>query len=123
MLKFVPVDNNRLGNNFSDDETIVGYIGYNLDNNCECGYCAFRLEGYSMEILAVKAYDNDAETAEGLIRSALNYGGNRNVYIARYKASDSVDVAVMLGFTDENGILTGDIPTLLKGSCCKGNKG
>lgn len=120
MLKFIPVDYTKLNNQYSSDNTVSGYIGYDLTLNSRCGECAFRLNGYTMEILYVEADNEDAETIEGLIRSALNYGGNRNVYIAYYKADTATDVAVMLGFETENGVLTGDIPTLLKGSCCKG---
>ena len=122
MLKFVPVNSNELNNPFSNDETVCGYVGFDLNDNSKCGECAFRINGYSMEILYVEAVDNDAETIEGLIRSALNYGGNRNVYIAIYNASSGVDVAEMLGFENEGGKLSGDIPTLLKGSCCKGKQ-
>ena len=121
MLKFVPVDYKNLELPFCNDITLNGYIGYDLSDNSKlCGRCVFRLNGYSMEIIFVEALDNDAETIEGLIRSALNFGGNRNVYIAQYKAQTGIQVAEMLGFENENGILTGDIPTLLKGSCCKG---
>lgn len=121
MLKFVPVDYKSLESPYCDDYTLSGYIGYDLSDNSKlCGKCAFRLKGYSMEIIFVNALDNDPETIEGLIRSALNFGGNRNVYIAEYKAEAGIQVAEMLGFEEENGILTGDIPTLLKGSCCKG---
>ncbi len=121
MLKFVPVNYIDLGSPFSEDNTLCGYIGYDLsDNSKQCGKCAFRLNGYSMEIVFVDANGDDAEAVEGLIRSALNYGGNRNVYIAQFKASKGIEVAKMLGFENEDGILTGDIPTLLKGSCCKG---
>lgn len=121
MLKFVPVDYKDLDLPFCNDSTLNGYIGYDLSDNSKlCGRCVFRLNGYSMEIIFVEALDNDAETIEGLIRSALNFGGNRSVYIARYKAEAGIQVAEMLGFENENGILTGDIPSLLKGSCCKG---
>ena len=120
MLKFVPVKFNELSAPYSEDNTLNGYIGYNLDDNSRCGECVFRLNGYSMDILFVEASDNDAETIEGLIRSALNYGGNRNVYIANYKAAAGLSVAEVLGFADDNGILSGDIPSLLKGGCCKG---
>ena len=121
MLKFVPVDYKELDMPYCDDSTVSGYIGYDLANNCElCGKCAFRLNGYSMEILYINVTGNDPETIEGLIRSALNFGGNRNVYMAEYKAENGIDVAEMLGFEIENGILEGDIPSLLKGSCCKG---
>lgn len=121
MLKFVPVPYDKLDMPYSEDKTLNGYIGYDLsDNSKMCGKCVFRLNGYSMEIIFVEAHNNDAETIEGLIRSALNFGGNRNVYIAEFKAENGKDVAQMLGFEMENSVLTGDIPTLLKGSCCKG---
>lgn len=121
MLKFVPVDYKQLDEPYCNDSSLNGYIGYDLsDNSRLCGRCVFRLNGYSMEILCIESLDNDAETIEGLIRSALNFGGNRNVYIAQFKADVGIEVAEMLGFETENGILTGDIPTLLKGSCCKG---
>lgn len=121
MLKFVPVKYNELGEVFSEDTSLAGYVGYDLsDNNKECGKCVFRLNGYSMEILYVDSYDNDPETIEGLIRSALNFGGNRSVYIAEYKAENGLDVAITLGFEEKKGVYSGDIPSLLQGSCCKG---
>lgn len=121
MLKFVPVDYTELGFPFFEDATLNGYIGYDLsDNNKECGKCAFRLNGYSMDIVSVDVYDDDPETIEGLIRSALNYGGNRNVYIAYFKADKGLDVAVTLGFEFDGEKYIGDIPSLLQGSCCKG---
>ncbi len=123
MLKFVPVAYKDLELPFCNDSSLSGYIGYDIsNNNKQCGNCVFRLNGYRMEILFVQAVDNDKETLEGLIRSALNFGGNRNVYIAEFKADNAVDVAKMLGFKKENEIFTGDIPTLLKGSCCKQNQ-
>ena len=121
MLKFVPVDFNELGEPYNSDASLNGYIGYDLsDNNKKCGKAVFRLNGYSMDILFVEAVDDDPKTIEGLIRSSLNYGGNRNVYMANYIAENGIDVAVMLGFEINNGIYAGDIPSLLQGSCCKG---
>ncbi|MEE1065516.1 MAG: hypothetical protein UH249_05230 [Acutalibacteraceae bacterium] len=121
MLKFLPVSNKELGKPFESDDSLNGYLGFDLsDNGRECGKCAFRLKGYSMEIVYVDAYDDDPETIEGLIRSALNYGGNRSVYLADYLAESGVAVAQTLGFEKTNGVLSGDIPTLLQGSCCKG---
>ena len=121
MLKFVPVDYKKLDAPFCEDESLCGYIGYDLsDNGKECGKCAFRLNGYSMEIVSVEVYDNDPETVEGLIRSALNFGGNRNVYMAEYKAVKGLNVAKTLGFELSGEVYRGDIPSLLQGSCCKG---
>ena len=120
MLKFVPVNYEKLDYPFCEDIGLNGYIGYDMDTDELCGKCVFRLKGYRMEIIYVDAVEMDAETVEGLIRSALNFGGNRNVYMAEYRAKNGIDVAEMLGFEIENGILEGDIPSLLKGSCCKG---
>lgn len=120
MLKFVPVSYEKLDLPYCEDKSNNGYVGFDLNTNEMCGKCVFRLKGYRMEILFVEAEGEDAETIEGLIRSALNFGGNRNVYIAEYKAENGLDVAELLGFKLENGILEGDIPSLLKGSCCKG---
>ena len=121
MIKFVPVTSDKLSDGFASDSCLLGYIGYDLSaDGRKCGECVFRLNGYTMEILSVEA-EGDDETAEGLIRSALNYGANRLAYIAYYKAEKHVSVAELLGFEkDNNCVLSGDIPTLLQGSCCKG---
>lgn len=121
MIKFVPVTSDKLSDGFASDDSLFGYIGYDLSaDGRKCGECVFRLNGYTMEILSVEA-EGDDETAEGLIRSALNYGANRLSYIAYYKAKKHISVAELLGFEkDNNGVLSGDIPTLLQGSCCKG---
>ena len=122
MIKFVPVQSDKSGDASCPDSSVFGYVGYDLSNEGrECGKCSFRLNGYTMDIISVEVYDSDAETAEGLIRSALNYGANRLAYIAYYKTESFVPTAELLGFQkDKNGVLSGDIPTLLQGSCCKG---
>lgn len=122
MIRFVPVLTDKLSEPYSSQENCFGYIGYDMAaGDSVCGKCVFRLNGYTMDVCYVEALNDDAETEEGLIRSALNYGANRNAYIAYYKAEAAVSVAKLLGFEeDENGELNGDIPSLLKGSCCKG---
>lgn len=121
MIRFIPVTSDKLSEPYSSEENCYGYIGYDMDaGDSVCGKCVFRLNGYTMDVCYVEALNDDAETEEGLIRSALNYGANRGVYIAYYRAETAVDVAKVLGFEDENGTLSGDIPTLLRGSCCKG---
>ena len=60
--------------------------------------------------------DND-ETAEGLIRSALNAAGNRGVYTAAYEPESFRNIAVLLGFEANGDKLTGEIPFLLTGHC------
>ena len=64
----------------------------------------------------------DDETAEGLMRSALNAAANRDGYSCVYEPEEFRNVVALLGFRNENGILTGEIPFLLTGSCCGCNK-
>ncbi|MCQ2471417.1 MAG: hypothetical protein MJ147_05205 [Clostridia bacterium] len=119
MLIFKPKTNVELGGKFESDPSALGYIAYDEEDNI-CGFVAFHLNGYSMEIYEISVDDGDAETYEGLIRSALNYGGNRNVYIAYYSAGNAVSVAKTLGFEEKEDKLYGEIPFLLQGHCCKG---
>lgn len=117
MLTFKPKTYLDLGEKYKDDSSALGYIGYD-DKGKECGMAVFHLDGYFIEINEVIVFDNDPETQEGLIRSALNYGANRSAYIANYKATDAVDVAKTLGFEQNGDKLTGEIPVLLTGHCC-----
>lgn len=121
MLIFKPVKNTELGEKFMDDVRDIGYIAYD-EADKEQGYIVFHLDGYSMEIICAEVYDSDAETYEGLMRSALNYCGNRNAYIAYYSAENAVDVALMLGFKKNGDRLYGEIPFLLQGHCCGGKQ-
>ncbi len=119
MLTFKPEMNAALSEKFKNDASALGYIGYD-DSGKECGYIIFHLDGYSMEIIDASVYDEDAETYEGLIRSALNYCGNRYAYVAYYSAKNALNVAKMLGFEKKSDRLYGEIPFLLQGHCCKG---
>lgn len=117
MIKYVPKSASDLG---LADQFKFGYIGYDLSkDNKECGKCISRIDRYTMDILSVES-DEDDETIEGFIRSALNFGANRSVYIAYYKAEKGINVAKTLGFKEnDDGVLEGEIPYLLQGSCCK----
>lgn len=118
MLRFKPKTNDQLGEKYKDDSDALGYIAYD-DNETDCGRVVFYIDGYSMRIACVDVPDGDEETQEGLIRSALNYAGNRNAYIAYYEAQEACKVALLLGFEKNRDKLCGEIPELLKGHCCK----
>lgn len=120
MIKFSPVASDKLPEPFCKDKTVNGYLGFDMANGgAECGFSVFRLNGYTMEILDVVT-ESDDETVEGFIRSSLNYGANRGVYIAYYKAASGINVAKTLGFKEnKDNILEGEIPELLAGRCCK----
>lgn len=120
MIRYLPVPYSSLPSPYCTDSALVGYSGLDMtDNNKECGFSVFRLNGYTMEIIDILS-DCDEETVEGFIRSSLNYGANRGAYIAYYKAKKGIEVARLLGFKeDSDGILQGEIPELLSGHCCK----
>lgn len=118
MLTFKPVTNRDLDEKYINDDRALGYIAYEEDGK-KCGWSVFYLNGYAMEIAEINVFDKDPETQEGLIRSSLNFGANRNVYIAYYSAGEAVDVAKALGFTQDGDKLSGEIPFLLTGHCCK----
>ena len=121
MLTFKPRDYKSLGDEYKNDPSALCYIAYD-DSGCDCGRVVFYLDGYSMRIISVAVPDGDAETQEGLIRSALNYAGNRNAYVAYYCAPQAQNVALLLGFLKQGDKLYGEIPFLLAGSCCKDKK-
>ena len=75
---------------------------------------------YHLTACAVKQIEADnEETAEGLIRAALNAAANRSAYTAVYEPDSFLSVTALLGFEKEGDKLTGEIPFLLTGHCCK----
>ena len=79
----------------------------------------FSIDGYNCYLLSVDCDYTDKLLVEGFIRASLNFCANRNAYMAHCEIEDISDVLVMLGFIKNNSVYSGDIPTLLKGSCCK----
>ncbi len=96
-------------------EEVYLYSAY--EGDIKLGECTFSIDGMYMEILSVSE-NIDPLTAEGLVRSALNFGANRNAYIAKANPQ-KVDATpfVTLGFEEENGFLVSDIPSALQGHC------
>lgn len=104
---------------FSENSVFGGYIGYN-EQNIEVGKCLVKVDGYKCRILFLLCDYSDKLLTEGFIRSALNFSANRNAYMAYCKIEEISDVLKLLGFeSDNDGFYSGDIPTLLQGSCCK----
>lgn len=90
------------------------------DDNVFLGKCIFTIESRFVYInsLYVSSYDN--LIAEGLIRSCLNFAAGRLAYISVFNSADYKNVALALGYSiDNNGLLSGEIPELLKGNCGK----
>ena len=102
-----------------DDNVLYGaYIGLDEASN-EVGKCLVKIDGYNCYFLQVECDFSDKLLVEGFLRSGLNYCANRNAYICHCKIDVISDVLLHLGFENINGVYSGDIPTLLKGSCCK----
>ena len=105
-------------NLFDDDSVFGAYIGLDEESN-EVGKCLVKIDGYNCYFLDVECDYSDKLLVEGFLRSGLNYCANRNAYMCYCEIEDISDVLTHLGFENTNGVYSGDIPTLLKGSCCK----
>ncbi len=102
-----------------DDSSLYGaYVGIDEAENI-VGKCLMKINGYNCEILSIDCDYADKLLVEGFLRAALNFCANRNAYMAYCGINEINDVLLYLGFENENGVYSGDIPTLLKGSCCK----
>ena len=102
-----------------DPKAIYGAY-YGVEENGDLvGNCLFSIDGYNCHILSMNCDYSDKLLVEGYIRAALNFCANRNAYIAHCGIVEINDVLTMLGFENKNNVYSGDIPTLLKGSCCK----
>lgn len=102
------------------DETKIygGYFGV-AEDGTQVGKCLFSIDGYNCYLISVNCDYSDKLLIEGYIRAALNYCANRNAYMCHCDIEEISDVLLMLGFEKKNNTYSGDIPTLLKGSCCK----
>lgn len=103
---------------FCPDTTYGAYIGIDEEGNY-VGKCLMSIDGYKCTVEIVECDYSDKLLVEGFLRSALNYCANRNAYMAYCKFDEISDVLLHLGFENNDGIYSGDIPSLLKGSCCK----
>lgn len=103
---------------FEQSADYGAYIGIDEDGN-NIGKCLMKINGYNCEIVSMHCDFSDKLLVEGFLRAALNFCANRNAYMAHCSITEIEDVLLYLGFENENGVYRGDIPTLLKGSCCK----
>lgn len=101
-----------------NNNTYGAYIGYD-ENEETVGKCLMSVNGYKCNIIAIDCDYSDKLLVEGFVRAALNFCANRNAYMAYCDLVEITEVLEYLGFEKNNDIYSGDIPTLLKGSCCK----
>lgn len=104
--------------NFNENFICGGYIGIAQDETA-VGKIFMKVLNTKCYISSLECDVSDVLLVEGFIRAALNFCANRSAYMA-YCADERIkNVLLLLGFEEENGVYSGDIPTLLKGSCCK----
>lgn len=103
------------------DKIVATYVAE--ENGAFCGKCMVAVDGQVCEIAKLSVPNGDVLLAEGLLRSALHFAGNRNAYTAVCRENDFRETLLLLGFAEQDGVFTGEIPTLLLGSCCKHNRG
>lgn len=103
---------------FDNDLSYGAYVGIDEDGNT-VGKCLMKINGYNCEIVSIDCDYSDKLLVEGFLRAALNFCANRSAYMAYCSITKISEVLLYLGFENENGVYSGDIPTLLKGSCCK----
>lgn len=120
MIEFKPViESDKSDCEYKDINGFFGYIAIE-DGKKEVGNCLSRLDGYSMCIISLSA--QDSLTAQGLLRSALNFGANRGAYIAKVDEDSAASIAESMGFQYKDGVLTGEIPEILAGGCSGSKK-
>ncbi len=103
---------------FNPDFIYGAYTGLDENGN-SVGTCLMSVDGYKCFIESIECDFSDKLLLEGFLRSALNFCANRNAYMAYCKINEISDVLLHLGFENNDNVYSGDIPTLLKGSCCK----
>lgn len=123
MILYKPLTNiDSIKTEYSDfefDNGIFGmYIGVDEDGK-NVGKCLMKVNGYNCYILKLDCDFSDKLLVEGFLRAALNFCANRSAYMAHCEINEISNVLTYLGFENNNGVYSGDIPTLLKGSCCK----
>ena len=123
MIFYKPITNiEKLKNEFPkfefNDSIFGGYIGIDEADN-PVGKCLMSINGYNCYVHCLECDYTDKLLVEGFLRASLNFCANRNAYMAHCSIVEIQDVLKYLGFEKNNDVYSGDIPTLLKGSCCK----
>ncbi|MCH5189222.1 MAG: hypothetical protein J1F37_01530 [Oscillospiraceae bacterium] len=124
MIYYKPITNvnelKELFPNESLDENFIygGYIGINPDG-ANVGKIFIKICDTKCYISSLQCDISDELLVEGFLRAALNFCANRSAYMAYCRDVRIKNVLLTLGFEENNGVYSGDIPTLLKGSCCK----
>ena len=106
---------------FSENCLYGAYVALEAGKNC--GKSLVRVADDRCEVSVEVPTLADQELIEGLLRASLHFAANRGAYIAVCRDKSLEDVLMLLGFTETDGVFSGEIPTLLQGHCCKSPNG
>lgn len=121
MIKLIPEENSEnlkqlcKQNSLEYTPHIHAYVGA---DGAEGEYCLFSIDGYNMEILALKCDKSDELKTEIFIRSVANYGARRSGYTVKCTDAEAEKVLLTLKFEKQNGAYIGKVPKILQGTCC-----
>ncbi len=103
--------------NTAIDETTVAFEAQ--ENDKSIGSCTLKLEGSIADVTDLSYDESCPYIVEGLLRAAYNYAGLKNYYMAKCTAKNIDEFLDKMNFTKTAAEYTGDIPSILMGSCCK----
>ena len=90
-----------------------------IENDATVGRCTLVLKDNVADVTILTYSEDTPYIVEGLLRSADNYAGLKNYYMARCSAENIDAFLDKMNFTKINSLYAGDIPSILMGSCCK----
>ncbi len=83
------------------------------------GKCTLVLKDNLADVTELSYDPQSPYAVEGLLRSAYNYAGLKNYYMAKCTAKNIDSFLDRMNFQKANGEYVSDIPSILMGSCCK----
>lgn len=104
------------------EETLFDNVRYAAYKTEYCGNdfsLLFSLNGNICILERIKSDKNEPSVTDGLLRSALDFAFRRGSDTAVCRLFEFSDELVSLGFTQKDGVFSGNTAELLKGSCCK----
>lgn len=97
----------------------VRYAAYKTEYGGNNFSLLFSLNGNICILERIKSDKNETSVIDGLLRSALDFAFRRGSDTAVCRLFEFSDELVSLGFTQKDGVFSGNTAELLKGSCCK----
>jgi len=97
----------------------VRYAAYKTEYGGNDFSLLFSLNGNICILERIKSDKNEPSVTDGLLRSALDFAFRRGVDTAVCSLFEFSDELISLGFTQKDGVFSGNPAELLQGSCCK----